>query len=299
LGQVLQETGNPERAVQEFQRAAQLAPQSDEAQRGLGDAFTALGKTADAERAYRQAIQLRPYYWANFQALGRFYARKARYDEAAVQMEQALKLAPDSFRAYYNLAAVHILRDRAGAAIPLLQRSLEIRPGYEAYNNLGTAQLNMERYADAAASYTEALKFDDKDPVVWGNLGEAYYWAVPRQAERAAAAYREAVKRAKKLLEVNPRNAPLLASMARFHAMLGEREAALDSLGQAVSLAPNSPDVLKKAAIVHGQLGDQDETLNWMTKALGSGVGAKEFADNATFAALRGNPRFQELMHQP
>jgi serine/threonine-protein kinase len=299
LGRVLQETGKPERAVEEFERAAQLAPQSDEAQRGLGDALAVLGKAAEAERAYRQAIQLRPYYWANFQALGRFYARTARRDEAAIQMEQALKLAPDSFRAYYNLAAVQIMRDRPSAAIPLAQRSLQIRPSYEAYNNLGMAQLNLERYGDAAATYTEALKFDDKDPVVWGNLGEAYYWATPRQADRAAAAYREGVKRGRKLLDVNPRNAPLLASMARFHAMLGERQAALDYLGKALALAPNSPDVLKKAAVVHNQLGDRDQALDWIAKAIGAGVSAKGFAENSSFAGLRGNPRFQKLVQQP
>ena len=227
-------------------------------------------------------------------------------------MEQAVRLAPDSFRAYYNLAGVHIMRGRPGDAIPLLQRSLKIRPSYEAFSNLGTAQLDLERYADAAASYTSALKLDDKDPVVWGNLGEACYWAVPRQADRAVAAYREAVKRGQKMLAVNPRNAALVSSMARFHAMLGEREAAFDSLGKALALAPNSPDVLKKAAIIHNQLGDPDRALDhpiqlgdpdraldWMARAIGAGIEAKDFADNPSFAALRRDIRFQKLVRRP
>ena len=134
--------------------------------------------------------------------------------------------------------------------------------------------------------------------MVWGNLGEAYYWSVPRQGDRAAAAYGEAVKRGQKLLDVNPRSVPLLSSMARFHAMLGAREAALDYLGKALALAPNSPDVLKKAAVVHNQLGDSDRALDSMARAIGAGVGARDFADNPSFAALRGNPRFQKLVHQ-
>jgi hypothetical protein len=81
--------------------------------------------------------------------------------------------------------------------------------------------------------------------------------------------------------------------------MLGEREAALDSLSKAIALAPNSPDALKKGAIVHGQLGDVDETLKWISKALKAGVPAKEFAENSTLVSLRGDPRFQKLVHQP
>jgi serine/threonine-protein kinase len=298
LGLLLQETGKPDRAVEEFRTAAQLQPDSDEILRGLGAALESLKRYPEAEEALRRAIQTGPHYWGNYQALGRFYANRARLDDAAPMYEQAVKLAPDSFRALYNLGGIYIKQNRTAEAVPMFQRSIAIRPSAPAYSNLATAQLDLEQYSEAAANYRQALKLDDKNPLIWGNLGEACFWIPGRQAE-AVAAYRQAVERGKQLLQVNPRDENLLGSMARFHAMMQERQPAIGYLNRALAVAPDQPGVAVKAAIVYNQLGERDKALDWIAKARAEGVPAKDFAGMPNFASLRGNSRFEELLRRP
>ena len=100
---------------------------------------------------------------------------------------QVVSLAPDSFTGYYNLGGVRILQGKYEEAIPLLQRSLEIRKTADATSNLGTAYFQLHRYADSAAAFEQATQLDPTNYVFWGNLGDAYYWAPGRRAEAAAA----------------------------------------------------------------------------------------------------------------
>ena len=85
-------------------------PTSDDAYRGLADAYENLDKPAEAERTYRRAIELRPQYWAGYNFLGAFYYHQARYAEAASMFSQVVALAPDSFRGYSNLGTDLLLR---------------------------------------------------------------------------------------------------------------------------------------------------------------------------------------------
>lgn len=52
------DSGEPERAVAELERAAALVPQASEVQNHLGLAYAAVGRDSDARRAFERAIEL-------------------------------------------------------------------------------------------------------------------------------------------------------------------------------------------------------------------------------------------------
>jgi len=295
VGTIENGTGHSEKAVGEFRRALETEPTSDDAYRGLGNAYEGLGKLNEAEQTYRQAIALRPNYWAGYNWLGAFYNHQARYTEAAVMFSQVVALVPDSLRGYSNLGAIYISLGRYADAISALERSVAIRPTDAAVSNLATAYFYQRRFADAARRYEDALKVDDRNYMVWGNLGDAYYWAPGKRAE-GAAAYRKAIALAQARLEVNAREAAIRASLARYQAMLGERKPALVALQRALETSPNDPQVRFEAALVYNQFGETDRALGWLEKAVAVGYSPTTIRDTPNFHSLRGDPRFQAIL---
>jgi tetratricopeptide (TPR) repeat protein/predicted Ser/Thr protein kinase len=295
LGGVYLGTGQVEQAATEYQKAVLLDPTLDAAHAGLASAYVKLKRPDDAEKAYQQAISLRPEYWVGYNRLGTFYLRRGKYEHAAQMFSQVVSLAPDSFMGYNNLGDVRMYQGRNAEAIPLLQHSLEIRKTADATSNLGTAYFQLHRYAEAADAYEQATQLDPKNYVVWGNWGDAYYWA-PGHREQAAAAYREAIALAENALHVNANDTLALSCTSVYHAMLGERAPALEFMRRAMRIEPKRPDVLLNSAIVYEQLGEHQQALDALEKAVAAGLDPAQLQQLPNFGRLRDQSRFQELL---
>lgn len=294
LGYVFQGTGKYEEAAGEFQQAARLQPTMDAAHMGLARAYESLNRPADAERTFREAISIRPNYSVLYYELGRFYYRRGRLEDAAEMFSQVVALAPDSFPGYSSLGGIRLAQGRYAEAIPLLERSLEIRKTGPPLSNLGYAYFQMRRYADAAKRFEEATQLDDKNYVLWGNLGDAYYWA-PGHRQDAPASYRKAITLAEEALRVNRSDPDALSSLSLYHAMLGERAPALNYVQGALQAAPKRPDLLLNAAIAYIQLGERDLSLGMLERAVDAGLAPATLRDMPNFDSLRDQPRFQKL----
>ncbi|HSB75851.1 MAG TPA: tetratricopeptide repeat protein, partial [Terriglobales bacterium] len=295
LGNVLNGQGRYQVAADEFQKALALDKSQETALRGLADAYEKLGDARAAEKAYRQAINLRPQYWAGYNSLGRFYFRQARYAEAGQMFQRVVKLAPLSSEGYSNLGAALVLQGKYSESIQVFKRAIEIRPTLEVYSNLGTVLFALRRFPEAAQMYQDGLKLDDRDSMIWGNLGDALYWA-PGRREEAASAYRKAISLATAKLQINPRDGSLLAFRATYHAMAGDKAAALSDLRQALQLAPADPEVSFRAALVFNHLGDTEHCLAALEKAVAGGYPASQIRDTPDFDHLRNNPRVERLL---
>jgi tetratricopeptide (TPR) repeat protein len=136
---------------------------------------------------------------------------------------------------------------------------------------------------------------DQKNYVLWGNLGDAYYWAPGRRGE-AAAAYATAIALGEERLRLDARDGQLLSSLGIYHAMRGETKAAKKNVEAALRLQPNSPDALLDAGIAYQQLGETELSLNQLEKAVALGISPQLLADTPNFDGLRDNPRFSRLL---
>jgi serine/threonine-protein kinase len=295
MGRVYETTGNPEKAVEQFELAVVLDPNSDEGYRGLAEAYSKMGKASNAEATYQRAISLRPQYWAGYNWLGGFYYRQARYDDAVKMFRKVVELSPDNFRGYSNLGGVYLLQGRYSDSIEILNKSIAIRPTVSAYTNLGTAYFGLRRFDDAARTYEQGLKVDAMNWRLWGNLGDARYW-IPQQRAQAPEAYRKAISLAELQLRVNPRDDDVLGLLATYHAMLGEKQSAMAALNRGLAVAPKSPDLLYRAALVHNHFDETDLTLQSLDKALAAGFSPVTVRDVPDFDSLRDKPKFKQLL---
>jgi tetratricopeptide (TPR) repeat protein/TolB-like protein len=294
LGKVLTGMGKYEEAVEKLQRALELEPTSDEACRGLGSAYEHLGLFTEAEKIYNWAIELKPEYWAGYNQLGNLYAKWGRFAEAAEQYSQLTKLVPDHHFGYSNLAGVYLAEGRYSEAIPVLQHSAVLRPTEEAYSNLGTTYFYLRRFDEAADAYEKAIGLHERDWMIWGNLGDARYWASTSRA-RAGEAYREALVLGEQELQLNPRNTRLLGYMAYYHAMLDEKEAARNYMKMALVEHTRGPELLFNLAQTCCRLGDTDQALDWLKKAMAAGLSSETIQNTPLLDRLRNSQGFQGM----
>jgi len=297
LGKVFASTGRYEDAVQQFQRSLELDHNSDETLRSLADAYQKLGKPAAAEEAYRKAVSLRPNYWAVYSAFGTFYYNQARYADSAGMFKKAIQLAPMNYSGYFNLGAAYSQLDQYQEAVEALKQSITVRPNFEAYGNLGAVYFYMRRYSDSAESVQQALKIDPKDWLNWGNLGDALIQIPARRAE-ARNAYQKAIDLAQARLEVNPRDAYVLAFTADYRAMLDQEQPAREELARALAAAPTNADVLFRAAILYNHFGETEKTLDFLAKSIANGYSRGVIRDTLDFDHFKDNARFRVMIFQ-
>src|SRR6266404_2137357 len=104
-------------AVDEFNKALELAPSSARERLNYGLALLRAGKTkegvAEIEKAQKQDPKI-PHTWFN---LGIVYKKDSEYDKAIRQLEQMTKLVPDEPKSHYNLGAAYKVTDKLDAAL--------------------------------------------------------------------------------------------------------------------------------------------------------------------------------------
>lgn len=298
LGLVFNGTGKYQDAVKQYERVLQLEPTNDDAIRGLALGYANLGRIDEAERAYQSAIEARPHYWRNYNSLGALFLSKGRYSDAAKMFERVIDLAPDSFRGYSNLGGTYVLLGQYTDAVAALNRSVAIRPTVDTLSNLATAYFHQRQFDDAANTYSQATKLNDRDYVVWGNLADAYHYSGKRQTE-SVAAYQRAISLAKLKLEVNSRDASVLGDIASYESMLGNRAEAMAYLSEAFQVEQrDDPELLFNGALVHNQLGDTGTALHLLAKALDAGYSPGTVADAPALYNLHSDPAFQKLLQR-
>ncbi|HEV2378604.1 MAG TPA: protein kinase [Terriglobia bacterium] len=297
LGLLDNGTGRYAMAAAEFRALLQLEPTADEGYTGLARAYEKMGKLDEAEKTYRQAIALRPNYGAAYNWLGRFYFNQGRYDEAARMFGAMVNLSPDAYLGYGNLGGAYLMEGQYTEAIEPLKTSIEIRPTYSSYSNLGTAYYDLHRFNEAARTYEEAVRLDPDAYDTWGNLGDAYYWA-PDERGRAVAAYQKAIVLGEQALKINPADSLLASYIATYQAMLNQRREALVTLQRALTPPPKDPELMFNAALVYNRFGDTGPALDWLAKAVAAGYAVKNLRNTPNFSNLQGDRRFEKLFEK-
>jgi serine/threonine-protein kinase len=291
LGHIHRNTGKYDLALQEYQRALQLDPRSADAVIGLADSYDSAGRTADSETAYRKAIALRPDYWAGYNELGVFLDNHQRYDEAVAQFRHAIDLTPDNASVYLNLGAVY--NDNGDPkhyadAERVLRKSIDLEPSYPAYANLGYLYTQQQKYAEAADVVEKALKLNDKDYLVWGNLAIAYEGL--KDKDRASKAWDREIALLEQAVQDTPRDAVVQANLALLYAKKKLREKAFSRIQSALVLSPDDPNVLEAVGEAYEDLGDRAQALQYIEKSLQKGY---------ALATLKNVPDLQGLISDP
>jgi tetratricopeptide (TPR) repeat protein len=115
--------------------------------------------------------------------------------------------------------------------------------------------------------------------------------------EEAQEMYRKSVRLIDERMELNPDDARAVQIGAGAAANLGDSAKALDYAQRALKINPDDPLLLYNIACMYAQLGNPDESLNALEKAVDKGYGQRDWVEHDTdLDSLREIPRFKRIV---
>lgn len=248
LGDLLMECGRMEEAADAFKRLLRAAPQRYEGYVGLGDVRLRTGQYQEAADLLEQAVRIEPQYTVAHYLLGTAYRALGRHGEAALHMQRGVsgkrRYLEDAWAAELPKYAMTLRTQlergrkllesgRAKEAVTLFEAMLANNPeNVRVIGNLGLCYIKAGHLNDALHTLLGGKRLDESDVEIAINLA-ACYLALDRADE--------ARKEMERLVGFAPDlwKAHHLRGLAMI--MLGEKEAAYDSLRQAIQLNPRHP----------------------------------------------------------
>ena len=193
-------------------------------------------------------------------ARGAALLKDGKLEEATVELEKAAAAAPTSAVIQSNLAY--------------------------AYDKQG-------RVEEAVAAYRKALELDPANTIVRNNLANLY---------SKQGLYDDAARELEDLVQRDPSNATAKANLEavlKNKVVTQQRQDQISSALQATGAKPGDPQTAYDAARVYARLGDSDQALTWLNKALDLGYDQFDYLSlDPSLVNLRKDPRFLKLLEE-
>lgn len=216
----------------------------------------------EADRASRIAMELAPDLADAHLARAYTLSNLRRYEEARPHFEAAARINPNLFDAYYYYGRAAFAAGDTGKSIELWRKAAEVR------------------------------REDFESPLL-----QAQSMRQLGQLEQARPVNAEAVRRAEKLLELNPQNGRVLSFGAGALQEDGQIERALEWARRAEALYPDDMGVVINGACLRSKLGLKDEAMDLLERVFNKGWGKKDWIENDhDYDPLRKEPRFIAMM---
>lgn len=126
--QVYCQEGNWSKAILACKNALEIAPQTADAYKILGDILYRQGKTAEALGIYAKALTINPNLTAVYTNLGTLYADRKDWQKALDYYQQAVILNPNLAVTYRNLAKVWEELGNTKNALECFCRAIDLDP---------------------------------------------------------------------------------------------------------------------------------------------------------------------------
>ena len=227
-GNVLDDLGRREEALDSYNKALEINPGCDKAYCNRGIVLKKLERKREALSSYEKALEINPANDAAHYNRGHILDDLGRKEEALESYGKALEINPGDHAACYNRG--NILNDlgRKKEALESYDKALEINPDYDkAYCNRGIVLKSFGRKEEALSSYDRALEINPRYDAAYYNRGNVLDDL--GRKEEALASYDRA-------LEINPGHDAALNNKGLLLSNLGQKEKALACYIQAIQI---------------------------------------------------------------
>jgi len=155
--------GSPEQALQNLDRAAQMAPDRGAVFALMGDIHQELGNRDPARQAYQQATKVAPSDPGYALQLARFLQDEGQLDQALDWLMKTIAVAPTA-ALWIQAARVYEQRNQRGKRLEALHRAAALEPeNARVYYELGLAYKQRKEYQMAIEAFEKAISLDPGD----------------------------------------------------------------------------------------------------------------------------------------
>jgi tetratricopeptide (TPR) repeat protein len=159
------------KALEHFEMAVQLKPESAAARTNLAASLSRLGKTELAGEQFRKALALEPKDYDANHNLGEFYVQSGQIARATPYLEEAQHINPSSYDNGYDLAMAYFLTGRLDSARQTVEGLLQQKNTAELHNLLGQIEEKQGKYIEAVNELQIAAHMDPSEENLfrWGS----------------------------------------------------------------------------------------------------------------------------------
>ena len=235
IGLALAAQGHVDEAIEDYRKAIQIHPNYYVALYNLGLALAAKGQLDEAIEDYRKAIQINPNFVDSLNNLGHALAAKGRFDEAIENYHKAIQINPNLFISYDYLGQALSAQGRFDEATGSYRKAIQIDPHHaDTYFDFGTMLNQSGRTQEAVVQYREALKLNPELAGALNNLA----WVLAASSDNELRNGAEAVRLAERACELTHNGEPLfLGTLAAAYAECGRFADAITTAEKAEHLA--------------------------------------------------------------
>lgn len=235
---------SPIQAIPAYRAAIAIDPKHAGAHHGLGMALMGTGKAALAEEEFRKAAGLAPKNPLPHQALARLYVRQGQPDKALAAYADALKVQPGFMPAALGRGDVFLDRGDPASAAAEYRRAAQAAPNSDVPRvKLGMALQAAGKPGEAQQAYEEAIRLNPAAALAYNNLA---WLAVERRGDLD-----QALRRARKAVELKPVAASFQDTLGWVYRARGELSEAEDTLRKAAKIKPESAEVFHHLGMVY------------------------------------------------
>ncbi len=258
---------NNTRAERYINKVVKIKPDEANAFILLAKINTEQRKYSSAINAYKKLIGIRPNMDTAHMGLGIVNVQMMKWKDAIAPLEKSIELNPDNIQAYFYLGKAHKELRQFEEAETAYGKYLEAGPAnaWEIYKELGEAQLELEQYEKAIATFENAIKINSQDIKVNMQLANAYKGA--KQLEKAEEIFMrlstlspedtkiyvnniirmydeagmgdKAIAASRKLIEIEPDNADAYYNLGYMFVKQEKFKEAAEEFKKAIELRPN------------------------------------------------------------
>ena len=180
-GNVLDDLGRSEEALDSYNSALEINPAYDKAYCNRGIILKSLGQKEEALASYNKALEINPGYDAAHYNKGNVLDDLGRKEEALASYIKALEINPGYGAACYNKGNVLDDLGRKEEALACYNKALEINPHHDAaLNNKGLLLSNLGKKEEALACYIQAIQINAGNEIAKRNrrslVGSKEFW---------------------------------------------------------------------------------------------------------------------------
>jgi tetratricopeptide (TPR) repeat protein len=244
LGYYLENHGNLDEALVNYQKSVEIKPSYEEAQQNYGHALRLKGRNEEAYTHLVAALSIKPSLVEAHNNLGNTLDDLGRPEEAMHEYREALRYKPDDADANNNLGIALAKKGKLEEAEKHLRYAVQLKPlDGTKHSNLGNALAIQNKADEAIQEYNRALELDPKDPQSHFNLGNLLFGR--ERLDEAAAHFQQAIR----LREDNP-EADYALGLIRMKQR--KNAEALGYFREAVRLRPNYPEAQNAVKALSG-----------------------------------------------
>lgn len=252
----------------------------------LKDAFAlhSQGKFAEAERAYAEILRQQPGHFQVLYLSGVLALQRGQTMRGMELLQESLKREPRQPLAHRDLGNALQQMQRFAEALASYDKSLALKPDQsDLYNNRGIALTSLGRFDEALESYGRAITLKSDYAQAYNNRGTVL--SARGRATEALADFSQAIA-------LDPNYVKAITNRASMLAALGRNDEALKDCDRAIALNPKNADPHHQRGNVLVGQARADEALESFDRALALDPGlSSAHTGRGTALAMLGRPQ--------